>query len=132
MPRYIFKMTADKETATALVQLAMDTATHVSIEMVEEDEPQAVAKRHHRPPGRTSHGEILALCLASVTRTASRARMSQALGRLGFSDGTVKAAISKLRATKKFEDYGNGGLKLLDDRTTEWQLSEAIKAMRKP
>lgn len=132
MPRYQFDLTADVATATALVQLAMETATNFSFKIVEED-AEPVSRRgngvKHRVPGHTTHGEILELCRVSPNNTVKRARAEQTFKRMGWNPSGITAACARLKSTGKFEVLDNGDIRMTDKNFSADDLAKHMKAI---
>lgn len=131
MPRYQFDLTADVATATALVQLAMETATNFSFKIVEED-AEPVSRRgngvKHRVPGHTTHGEIFELCRVSPNNTVKRARVEQTFKRMGWKPNGITGTLARLKSTGKFEVLTNGDIRLTDKNFSADDLTQHMRA----
>ncbi len=126
MPRYIFEMTCDASTATALVQLAMETASEVAIRTVVE-EPASNGRHNKRIAGHTTHGDLLELCRAAANHTVTVAKAEAHFRKMGWNPKGVSPARSRLVSTGKVEMLPNGSIRLTDPSFTAEQLNAIMR-----
>lgn len=131
MPRYQFDLVADVATATALVQLAMESASQFSFRIVEEGPIKVIegpkTRGHTYVKGTSVIDEVWKLCHASTQSKTTKARIRQVIERLGFSPNSGGPAMSLLCLTGLFERTPDG-IRMLSDKTT---LEQALEASAK-